>query len=83
MVEDRVDQGWKVVIKTTARDSYDMNEQTCLDEVETHLQSDTSMGSQLDENMNIELVRQGLNGTLVDKTTFVFDGDEDLFEAAP
>lgn len=39
-----IDKGWKVVIKTTPRDSYDMNEKTCLDDVETHLQSDTSMG---------------------------------------
>ncbi|KAJ0569814.1 hypothetical protein HanHA300_Chr05g0170861 [Helianthus annuus] len=81
-VADRVDKGWKVVIKTTPRDSYDMNEQTCLENVETHLQSDTSTGPQLDENMNIELVRRGLNGTVVDKNTLVFDGDEDLFEAA-
>ncbi|XP_035843728.1 uncharacterized protein LOC110929331 isoform X4 [Helianthus annuus] len=81
-VADRVDKGWKVVIKTTPRDSYDMNEQTCLENVETHLQSDTSTGPQLDDNMNIELVRRGLNGTVVDKNTLVFDGDEDLFEAA-
>lgn len=81
-VADRVDKGWKVVIKTTPRDFYDMNEQTCLDDVETHLQSDTSMGPQLEENINIELVRGGLNGTVVDKDTFVLDGDEDLFEAA-
>ncbi|KAK9071785.1 hypothetical protein SSX86_008214 [Deinandra increscens subsp. villosa] len=80
-VADLVDKGWKVVIKTTPRDSYDMKEQICLDDVETHLQSDTSMGPQLDENMNIELVRQGLNGTLVDNNSLVFDGDEDLFES--
>ncbi|KAK9075560.1 hypothetical protein SSX86_003885 [Deinandra increscens subsp. villosa] len=80
-VADRVDKGWKVVIKTTPRDSYDMKEQICLDDVETHLQSDASMGPQLDENMNIELVRRGLNGTLVDNNSLVFDGDEDLFEA--
>ncbi|XP_035837675.1 uncharacterized protein LOC110893278 [Helianthus annuus] len=70
--EDRVDKGWKVVIKTTPRDSYDMNEQTCLENVETHLQSDTSTGPQLDENMNIELVRKGLNGTVVEKKYLSF-----------
>lgn len=32
--------------------------------------------------MNIELVRGGSNGTVVDNNTLVFDGDEDLFEAS-
>ncbi|KAK1414720.1 hypothetical protein QVD17_30470 [Tagetes erecta] len=39
--------------------------------------SDTSVGPQLDENMNIELVRVGLKGTFVDNNTLVFGGDED------
>lgn len=81
-VADRVHKGWKVVIKTTPRDSYDMNEQTCLDDVETHLQSDTSLGPQRDDDMNFELVRGGLKGTVVDNNTQVLNGDEDLFEAA-
>jgi hypothetical protein len=68
-VKDRVDKGWKVVIKTTPRHVYDMNEQTSIDDVETHLQSHTFMGPQLEENMNIELVRGGVDGTLVDNTT--------------
>ncbi|KAK9073871.1 hypothetical protein SSX86_006465 [Deinandra increscens subsp. villosa] len=79
-VADRVDKGWKVVIKTTPRDSYDMNEQECPDDVEAHLQSETSMGPHLDENMNIELVRGGLNGTIIDQNSLLIDGDEDLSE---
>ncbi|KAK1414745.1 hypothetical protein QVD17_30496 [Tagetes erecta] len=39
--------------------------------------SDTSVGPQLDENMNIELVRVGLKGTIVDNNTLVFGRDED------
>ncbi|KAK9080111.1 hypothetical protein SSX86_001786 [Deinandra increscens subsp. villosa] len=79
-VADRVDKGWKVVIKTTPRDSYDMNEQECPDDVEAHLQSETSMGPHLDENMNIELVRGDLNGTIIDQNSLLIDGDEDLSE---
>nr|XP_043612588.1 uncharacterized protein LOC122584570 [Erigeron canadensis] len=68
-VADPVDKGWKVVIKTTPRDYYDMNEQTCLD-VESHLESETSMGPQRDEYLNIELVRKDLKGTVVDNNTY-------------
>lgn len=48
-VADPVDKGWKVVIKTTPRDFYDMDERTCLDDVETHLQTETSMCPQTDD----------------------------------
>lgn len=80
-VEDPIDKGWHVMIKTTARDSYDMSEQTCLDDVETYLQSNASSGPQDDENMDIELIREGLMGTVVDTNTLVIDEDEDQLEA--
>ncbi|XP_071739910.1 uncharacterized protein [Rutidosis leptorrhynchoides] len=54
--KDHVRKGWKVVIKTTPRDNFDMNEQMCIDDVETHLQSDTPLGPELVENATIELV---------------------------
>ncbi|XP_071739827.1 uncharacterized protein [Rutidosis leptorrhynchoides] len=36
-VADPVSKDWKVVIKTTPRDNFDMDEQICIDDVETHL----------------------------------------------
>ncbi|XP_071740172.1 uncharacterized protein [Rutidosis leptorrhynchoides] len=36
-VADPVCNDWKVVIKTTPRDNFDMDEQICIDDVETHL----------------------------------------------
>ncbi|XP_071726413.1 uncharacterized protein [Rutidosis leptorrhynchoides] len=36
-VADPVHKDWKVVIKTTPRDNFDMDEQICIDDVETHL----------------------------------------------
>lgn len=80
-VEDPVEKGWHVVIKTTARDTYDMSEQTCLDDVETYLQSDASSCPQDDENMEIDLIREGLSGTIVDSDTAVLDGDGDEDQA--
>ena len=80
-VEDPIDKGWHVMIKTTARDSYDMNEQTCVDDVETYLQSNASSGPQDVENMDIELIREDLMGTVVDTNTLVIDEDEDQLEA--
>lgn len=81
-VADPVDKGWQVMIKTTARDSYDMNEQTCVDDdVETFLQSDVSSGPQLDENMHINLIREGFSGIVVDNNALTADGEEDQFES--
>ncbi|XP_071714685.1 uncharacterized protein [Rutidosis leptorrhynchoides] len=40
-VTDPARKDWKVVIKTTPRDYFDMDEQICTDDVKTHLQSDT------------------------------------------
>ncbi|XP_071727959.1 uncharacterized protein [Rutidosis leptorrhynchoides] len=56
-VKDHVNNGWKVVIKTTPRDYFDMDEQTHVD-VEAHLQSETSTGPENDEyiDMDIEMV---------------------------
>ncbi|XP_071727849.1 uncharacterized protein [Rutidosis leptorrhynchoides] len=48
-VADPARKDWKVVIKTTPKDNFDMDEQICIDDVETHLQSDTPMGPQLVE----------------------------------
>lgn len=81
-VKDHVRKGWKVVIKTKARDSYDMDEQTCLDDIDTHLPSDTGTGPEIDENENIELVRVDVNGTVVENTDLVFDSREDQVEDA-
>ncbi|GKD92523.1 uncharacterized protein Tco_1372360, partial [Tanacetum coccineum] len=78
-VPDPLDKGWKVVIKTTARDSFDMTEQTCDDDVETYLQSNTSSGPPHDESMDISLIREGVSGTNVDENTLVIDGDENQF----
>ncbi|XP_071687306.1 uncharacterized protein [Rutidosis leptorrhynchoides] len=47
-VKDCVHKGWKVVIKTKPRDSYEMDALTFLDDVETHMQSETGMGPQID-----------------------------------
>ncbi|KAJ9561926.1 hypothetical protein OSB04_007086 [Centaurea solstitialis] len=79
-VADPVDKEWQVMIKTTARDTYDMTEQPCLDHVDTYLQSEVTSGFQLDENMDIDLTREGFNGVIVDKDINVLDGDEDPFD---
>ncbi|XP_071709264.1 uncharacterized protein [Rutidosis leptorrhynchoides] len=68
---DPVRKDWKVVIKTTPRDNFDMDEQICIDDVETHLQSDTPMGPQLVENETIDMVRGDLDGAIVDDDTLV------------
>ncbi|GJZ96521.1 putative transposon, En/Spm-like, transposase-associated domain protein [Tanacetum coccineum] len=78
-VADPVDKGWKVVIKTTAKDSFDMTEQTCDDDVETYLQSNTFSGPPHDESIDISLIREGVSGTTVDENTLVIDGDENQF----
>ncbi|XP_071714012.1 uncharacterized protein [Rutidosis leptorrhynchoides] len=80
-VKDCVHKGWKVVIKTKPRDSYEMNALTYLDDVETHLQSETGIGPQIDENMNIELVREDIDGIVVDNITTTYtDTNEDHLE---
>ncbi|XP_071728182.1 uncharacterized protein [Rutidosis leptorrhynchoides] len=70
-VQDRARKGWKVMIKTTPKDNFDMDEQTCIDDVETHLQSDIPMGPQIVENATIELVRDNLTGDIVDDDTLL------------
>ncbi|GJY24581.1 hypothetical protein Tco_1073717 [Tanacetum coccineum] len=76
---DPVDKGWKVVIKTTAMDSFDMTEQTCNDDVETYLQRNTSSGPRHNESIDISLIREGVSGTTVDENTLFIDGDENQF----
>lgn len=81
-VADSVDKGWQVVIKTAPRHVYDMDEQTSLDDVETHLQGDSFMCPQHDETMDIELVRGGFDGTVVDNNDLVIADEEDPVEEA-
>ncbi|XP_071699508.1 uncharacterized protein [Rutidosis leptorrhynchoides] len=71
-VKDCVHKGWKVVIKTKPRDSYEMDAVTSLDDVETHLQSETGMGPQIDENVNIELVGEDIDGIVFDNITTTY-----------
>ncbi|GJR54395.1 uncharacterized protein Tco_1404916 [Tanacetum coccineum] len=52
-IADPVDKGWKVVIKTTTRDSFNMIQQTCDDDVEIFLQSNTSSDPSHDESIDI------------------------------
>ncbi|PWA74252.1 hypothetical protein CTI12_AA251090 [Artemisia annua] len=82
LASDSVDKGWKFVIKPSPRHVYDMDEQTSLDDVETHLQGDSFMCPQHDETMDIELVRGGLDGTVVDNNDLVIPDEEDLVEEA-
>ncbi|XP_071719148.1 uncharacterized protein [Rutidosis leptorrhynchoides] len=79
-VADPVRKDWKVVIKTTPRDNFDMDEQICIDDVETHLQSDTPMGPQLVENETIDMVRGDLDGTIVDDDTLVAATDKNQID---
>ncbi|XP_071695448.1 uncharacterized protein [Rutidosis leptorrhynchoides] len=65
-VKDRVHKGWKIVIKTMPRDSYDMDEKTNVD-IEMLLQSATSTGPDKDVDVDIEMVRRDLEGTVVEK----------------
>lgn len=67
-VADPVEQGWKVVIKATPRDHFDMDEQEEVDVVDTHLQSETSLGPQVEENLEFDLVREDITGTVVENT---------------
>ncbi|PWA63333.1 hypothetical protein CTI12_AA355270 [Artemisia annua] len=61
---------------------YDMDEQTSLDDVETHLQSDSFMGPQHDETLDIEMVRGGFDGTVLDSNDLLIADEEDPVEAA-
>ncbi|XP_071741395.1 uncharacterized protein [Rutidosis leptorrhynchoides] len=79
-VADPVRKDWKVVIKTTPRDNFDMDEQICIDDVETHLQSDTPMGPQLVENETIDMVRGDLDGAIVDDDTLVAATDKNQID---
>ncbi|XP_071739225.1 uncharacterized protein [Rutidosis leptorrhynchoides] len=81
-VKDRVHKGWKVIIKTTPRDSYDMDEQTNVD-VKMLLQSATSTGPDKDVDVDIEMVRRDLEGTVVENTTLQIETlDENFAEEA-
>ncbi|XP_071688039.1 uncharacterized protein [Rutidosis leptorrhynchoides] len=75
-VADPVRKDWKVVIKTTPRDNFDIDEQICIDDVETHLQSDTPMGPQLVENETINMVRGDLDGAIIGNDTLVAATDK-------
>ncbi|XP_071729888.1 uncharacterized protein [Rutidosis leptorrhynchoides] len=79
-VTDPARKDWKVVIKTTPRDNFDMDEQICIDDVETHLHSDTPMGPQLVENETIYMVRDDLNGDIVDDDTLVAATDKNQID---
>ncbi|XP_071735372.1 uncharacterized protein [Rutidosis leptorrhynchoides] len=79
-ISNPVRKDWKVVIKTTPRDNFDMDEQICIDDVETHLQSDTSMGPQLVENETIDMVRGDLDGAIVDDDTLVTATDKNQID---
>ncbi|XP_071728492.1 uncharacterized protein [Rutidosis leptorrhynchoides] len=79
-VADPARKDWKVVIKTTPRDNFDMDEQICIDDVETHFHSDTLMGPQLVENENIDMVRDDLNGNIVDDDTLVAATDKNQID---
>lgn len=81
-VKDRVHKGWKVVIKTTPRDNFDMDEKTIVDDVDTHLQSETSVCPRVDENLDFELLRGDITGTVVDITTEIVDTTDDHEVAA-
>ncbi|XP_071688269.1 uncharacterized protein [Rutidosis leptorrhynchoides] len=67
-VADCVHKGLKVVIKVTHRDFFNMDEQTCIEDVDEHLQSDIPMGPQVDEILNIDLVRTYMEGTVIENT---------------
>ncbi|XP_071687049.1 uncharacterized protein [Rutidosis leptorrhynchoides] len=79
-VADPVCKDWKVVIKTTPRDNFDMDEQICIDVVETHLQSDIPIGPQLVENETIDMVRGDLDGAIVDDDTLVAATDKNQID---
>ncbi|XP_071689874.1 uncharacterized protein [Rutidosis leptorrhynchoides] len=79
-VADPVRKDWKVVIKTTPKDNFDMDGQICIDDVETHLQSDTPMGPQLVENETIDMVRGDLDGSIVDDDTLVAATDKNQID---
>ncbi|XP_071714365.1 uncharacterized protein [Rutidosis leptorrhynchoides] len=79
-VADPVHKDWKVVIKTTPRDNFDMDEQICIDDVETHLQSDTLMGPQLVENETIDMVRGDLDWDIVNDDTLVAATDKNQID---
>lgn len=65
-IKDRGQKGWKVMIKTKPRDNFDMDDQTTMDDdVETHLQSETSTCHGLEDDLDIDLVRGVLDGTVV------------------
>ncbi|XP_071708538.1 uncharacterized protein [Rutidosis leptorrhynchoides] len=65
-----------------SRIKVDENGFTTLDFRETHLQSDTLMGPQIIENATIELVRDDLDGTIVDDDTLVAATDKNQIDDA-
>ncbi|KAI8560338.1 hypothetical protein RHMOL_Rhmol04G0247700 [Rhododendron molle] len=48
-VEDPLDKGWHVVIRTTAKDSFNMNTESCINDVEMYLQSESCDGQLQDD----------------------------------
>ncbi|KAK3027806.1 hypothetical protein RJ639_041974 [Escallonia herrerae] len=58
--------GWHVVIKTTARDAFDMNAIASEDDVETYLQSEPCNAQEHDRDDDVSWVREGVQGTIID-----------------
>ncbi|KAK3007968.1 hypothetical protein RJ639_014056 [Escallonia herrerae] len=57
--------GWHVVIKTTARDAFDMNAVASEDDVETYLQSEPCNAQEHDRDEDVSWVREGVQGTII------------------
>ncbi|KAF7119899.1 hypothetical protein RHSIM_Rhsim13G0141700 [Rhododendron simsii] len=75
-VANPLDKGWHVVIRTTARDAFNMNIESCIDDMETYESCD---GQLQDDQGDINLVREDVEGTTVDTidatTAQVVEGD--------
>lgn len=64
--EDPIDKGWHVVIKTTARDNFDMSAELGIEDVESYVQADTSTVRLANDSDEISWVRGGVEGTIID-----------------
>ncbi|KAL3834255.1 hypothetical protein ACJIZ3_008991 [Penstemon smallii] len=63
-VEDHVEKGWNVVVKTKARDTFDMDPVLSLD-ADAIQQNDTNDAQFDDEDEQLNLVREDVEGTVV------------------
>ncbi|KAK2997722.1 hypothetical protein RJ639_025814, partial [Escallonia herrerae] len=57
--------GLHVVIKTTARDAFDMNAVASEDDVEKYLQSEPCNAQEHDRDEDVSWVREGVQGTII------------------